>query len=108
MTVDRLSQLRTMLTVEPEDTFLRYAIALELERAGDALQAITILEKMLNDDPSHIPIYYQLARMLSEAGRGSEAMEICETGMQQCESSGDHRTRSELNAMLENLREDVQ
>ena len=45
---DRLSQLRELLREDPEDRFLRYAIALELKRAGDMDAAAADLEDLLS------------------------------------------------------------
>jgi thioredoxin-like negative regulator of GroEL len=103
MSAERLQQLRSMLAEEPGDLFLRYAIALELKRAGDMEQAIADLESILQEDPKHIASYYQLATMLADLGRMSEAVEACEAGSMQCLVTGDRKARSELLALKEAL-----
>jgi len=103
MSSERLQQLRVMLSEEPGDLFLRYAIALELKRNGDMEQAIADLEGILRDDPKHIASYYQLATMLADLGRISEAAEACEAGSMQCLVTGDRKARSELLALKEAL-----
>jgi thioredoxin-like negative regulator of GroEL len=103
MSTERLQQLRAMLAEEPGDLFLRYAIALELKRAGDMEQAIADLESILHEDPKHIASYYQLATMLADLGRLSEAAEVCEAGSMQCLVTGDRKARSELLALKEAL-----
>ena len=106
MSSDRLQQLREMLAEEPGDHFLRYAIALELKRAGNMEQAIADLEALLRDEPKHIPSYYQLALMLADLGRSKEAMHTCEIGMLQCTVTGDRKARAELQELMHSLMPD--
>jgi len=107
MAHDRLRQLRAMLAEEPGDAFLRYAIALEQKREGDMESAIAGLEALLQDDPKHIPSYYQLALLLADIGRTEDAARACEAGMLQCIVTADRKARSEL-AELRNSLEDVE
>lgn len=105
MSNDRLLQLRTMLVDEPGDPFLRYAIALELNRSGDREQACEELEALVRDVPGHVPSYYQLASILADLGRTSDAIEVCDAGSLQCIVSGERKTRSELLALKETIEE---
>ena len=105
MSSDRLSQLRSMLAEDPRDPFLRYAVALELKRAGDMDQAIRDLEALLVDDPRHIPSYYQLALMLADTGRTADAVRTCEIGSLECIVTGDRKARVELIALMNSLQE---
>lgn len=92
----RLDQLRTMLAEEPTDAFIRYAIALELKRAGEMEQAAQDLERLIVEDPKYIACYYQLALILVDLGRAEEAMHVCETGSLHCITTGDRKARAEL------------
>ncbi|MBK6541177.1 MAG: tetratricopeptide repeat protein [Flavobacteriales bacterium] len=106
MSAERLDQLRGMLAEEPGDVFLRYAIALELKRKGEMGPAIEALEKLLRDRPDHVASYYQLALMLADVGRNSEAIHTCEAGKLQCIVSGDRKARAELQELLASLEGD--
>ncbi|MEZ4738535.1 MAG: hypothetical protein R2818_04050 [Flavobacteriales bacterium] len=96
MSDERLRQLREMLVEEPGDLFLRYAIALELKRQGVMEQAIKDLQGILNDEPKHIPSYYQLALMLADLGRTEDAVRTCNAGAMQCLVTEDRKARAEL------------
>ncbi len=96
MSSDRLEQLRGMLAEEADDAFLRYAIALELKRAGKMEEAAHDLERLLKTDPKYIACYYQLALILIDLGRAEEAMHVCEAGSLQCITTGDRKARAEL------------
>ena len=96
MSTDRLEQLRGMLDEEPNDAFIRYAIALELKRAGKMEEAASDLERLLIADPKYIACYYQFALILIDLGRAVEAMHACEAGALQCIVTGDRKARAEL------------
>lgn len=95
-----------MLTEEPGDLFIRYAIALELKRAGDMEQAIFDLRSILTDEPMHIASYYQLALLLADTGHIPDAVETCEAGALRCLVSGDRKARAELLELKHTLTED--
>lgn len=106
MSAERLEQLRALLVEEPGDLFVRYAIALELKREGDFEQAISDLEGLLVEEPKHIASYYQLASLLADLGKRTEAMEVCQAGSLQCLVTGDRKARSELLALKEALEDE--
>ena len=96
MSSTRLEQLRAMLAEEPNDAFIRYAIALELKRAGKMEEAVNDLQMLLKEDPKYIACYYQLAVTLIDIGRAEDAMLVCEAGSLQCITTGDRKARAEL------------
>ena len=102
---ERLQQLRVLLSEEPGDVFVRYAIALELKRLGKLDEALADLESLQADEPGHIATYYQLALLLAEAGRAEEAMQACEAGALRCVLVGDRKARSELLSLKQSLQE---
>jgi tetratricopeptide (TPR) repeat protein len=53
----RLEQLLEMLKAEPQDAFLRYAVALEYEVAGNLSEAIARIEALINDQPDYLGAY---------------------------------------------------
>ncbi|MBP9159872.1 MAG: hypothetical protein LKM36_15425 [Flavobacteriales bacterium] len=103
MANDRLAQLRSMLEEEPGDKFLRYAVALEHKRVGDMEEAATDLEALLLEDPAYIACYYQLALVLADLGRTSDAVDACRAGALKCLVTGDRKARSELLALAAGL-----
>lgn len=92
----RLDQLRAMLAEEPDDAFIRYAIALEYKRSGNMEEAVVQLESLLTDDPKYIACYYQLALLYADLGRADDALRACDAGALQCLVTGDRKARTEL------------
>ncbi len=103
MSTDRLAQLRHMLVEEPGDLFIRYAIALELKRAGEMKEAVDGLKAILAEEPKHIASYYQLALMQAEMGHTQEAIRTCDAGALECLVTGDRKARAELLELREAL-----
>lgn len=99
----RLQQLEAMLSDEPGDTFLRYAIALEHRRLGDFRKATDLLEQLMREVPSHVATYYQLALLLADQGRLQDALAACDAGMLQSLVNADRKARSELNELKQTL-----
>lgn len=92
-----------MLAEEPGEPFLRYAIALERKRAGDMDGAAADLEGLLREDPGYIACYYQLALVLADLDRSTEAIAVCKAGSLKCLVTGDSKARSELLALMAGL-----
>lgn len=96
MSAERLDQLKALLAEEPGDSFLRYAIALELKRAGRMEEAAADLEGLIRDDQKYVACYHQLALILVDMDRSSEALQVCDAGALQCLVTGDRKARTEL------------
>ena len=64
----RLEQLLAMLSSEPNDLFLHYALALEYISAGDQEKGIDQLKQIIQRNPDYLPAYHKLGDLfLSEA-----------------------------------------
>src|SRR5262249_25103253 len=99
----RRELLEEFLAQDPDDSFSRYALALELEKEGDPDRALTELAEVIDRNPNYVGAYYHLGRLLSKAGRTDEARAIYERGLGVATSSDDRRTRSELQEALDEL-----
>lgn len=100
-----MAQLQAMLAEEPQDVFLRYAIALEHKRLAEFDHAIDLLETLVREVPAHVASYYQLALLLADVGRTMEAIAACEAGILQCLVNSDRKARGELNELRNTLQE---
>src|SRR4029453_17069485 len=61
--MNRREKLEALLADSPDDSFLRYALALALEAEGDPCAARARLEALVESDPHYVPAYFQLARL---------------------------------------------
>jgi predicted Zn-dependent protease len=98
--MERLEQLLQMLAEEPNDVFLRYAIALELHKGARAEEALGALRALLQDEPLHVPSWYQCTLWLAELDRPSEALEAGRAGYLAAQQSGDRKAAAEMHELL--------
>ncbi|MBI3652073.1 MAG: tetratricopeptide repeat protein [Acidobacteria bacterium] len=99
----RREMLEEFVAADPNDSFSRYALALELEKAERADEAIAQLQEVLARDESYVAAYYHLGRMLAKAGKDAEALGVYQRGIEAASKAGDQKTRSEIQEAIEML-----
>jgi len=93
---DRLEQLTKLHDADPSDADLPYMIALEHGKAGDALTAITWLDKAIALNPHYHYAYFQKAKMLDQEGETDDALAVLDQGIAQASAVGDGKALGEL------------
>jgi tetratricopeptide (TPR) repeat protein len=101
--MSRLDEMLRFLEQDPNDSFARYAVALELRSQKRMAEAIAELEELRRRDASYGATYYQLGELLAESGEIDRAAEAFRAGIEVARAAGDHHTRSELEAALDEL-----
>lgn len=99
----RREMLEEFLAADPNDSFSRYALALELEKEERTTEAIAQLQEVLARDTNYVAAYYHLGRMLARAGDTDEALTIYRRGLDVAAKAGDQKTRSEIQEAIEML-----
>ena len=99
----RREMLEEFVAQEPNDSFSRYALALELEKESGAPEAVPQLREVIARDPSYVAAYHQLGRLLAQTGQVEEAGDAYRRGIDAAIASGDQRARSEMQEALETL-----
>ncbi len=100
MANDRLKLIKEMLETNPEDSFLKYAAALEYEKEGDRKSAISIIEDLLSKDANYLGGYYKLGRLYEEEGKEKVAIKIYRLGLDVSKKNSDLKTEGELSEAL--------
>ena len=101
--MNRIEILKGFLSENPNDSFSRYALALEyakLEQHDDALREF---EAVKSSDPGYVATYFQLGQLYQKLGRSHEAEKTFRVGITVAAKAGDDHTRSELEGALESL-----
>lgn len=101
--MDRIVKIREYLLSNPKDNFLRHALALELIKTGDDLQARALFESLLMETPNYIGSYYHLAKLLEKLGERDLAISWYEKGMEEAKLAKDQHAYNELQAAYEDL-----
>jgi Tfp pilus assembly protein PilF len=99
----RIQKLKLLLTLDPSDSFSRYALALEYPRMNDPAQAGSLLEELISWDSRYLPAYQQLGYLYQNVGRREEAVSILKRGMQVAAQQGDPHAKSEMEEALVEL-----
>jgi predicted Zn-dependent protease len=100
---NRIETLREFVALDENDAFSRYALALELVKAGHEGEATSELREVIRRDSSYVAAYYQLGGLLAKAGDVEEARDFYARGLQAARAAGDQRAISELQEAVESL-----
>ena len=99
----RIELLKESLLTNPDATFTRYALAMELSNAGSGEEAWRHFEYLLNHHPDYAATYFQAGRLLASLGRRDEAREILAKGIEVAGRQGNTHAQGELEAALNEL-----
>jgi thioredoxin-like negative regulator of GroEL len=99
----RRDMLEEFVAQDPDDSFSRYALALEFEKEGRVEDALPQLREVIARDPSYVAAYYQLGKLLAQVGQIEEARDVYRRGLDPAIASEDQRARSEMQEALDNL-----
>ena len=101
--MDRITKLKEFLQTNPNDSFLKHALALEYIKIGDDKTAREIFEAILTQDAGYIGSYYHLAKLLERTGDTNAAIQWYEKGMEAAKKAGDNHAFGELRSAYEEL-----
>jgi tetratricopeptide (TPR) repeat protein len=96
MKKNKTDELLLFLKEEPEDPFIKYALALEYIKNNNFHEAFFYLNTLLESQPGYLAAYYQLGKVLERLSRCEEAICIYEKGMEIALAQNKKHTHSEL------------
>jgi tetratricopeptide (TPR) repeat protein len=103
MEKSRAEILQEMLAAKPENTFARYALAMELANSGRPADAWEHFDYLLKNHPQYSATYYQAGMLLMSQGRRDEARDVLSRGVEVTRSQGNHHGQSELERALQEM-----
>jgi Tfp pilus assembly protein PilF len=92
----RIEQLQEFLNEDSNDSFLRYALALEYVRVEKNDTARDIFLKLIKEDKNYIATYYQLGKLYESLNDSEKAKEIYKKGIKIAQKSENKKTLLEL------------
>jgi thioredoxin-like negative regulator of GroEL len=101
--MDKIIGLREILALDPNSSFARYGLAMELASRGDTAAALAEFDALLANDPNYTAGYFMAAQTLAGAGRKYEAMERLKAGIRCAARCGNNHAVKEMQEMLEEL-----
>ena len=99
MELSRLDKLLEFIKNEPEDEFLKYALATEYLRLNQVDKALTYYEDLVTNHPGYVGTYYHLGKLYEALNRKPDAITTYENGMTIAKQKRDNHAFSELQAV---------
>ncbi|TWU37196.1 tetratricopeptide repeat protein [Novipirellula artificiosorum] len=101
--MSRREKIEAMLAEEPQDTFLRYSLAMELKNEQRYDESLSRLEQMTHDTPPYVPAFFMAAQTLADLDRVDEARTYLRAGIDEARKQGDHHAAAEMSDFLTSL-----
>jgi len=101
--MSRLEQMLAFLEQDPNDSFSRYAVALEYMSRKEYRLAHHYLNELRGLDPDYVATYYQLGQVHTALEEWDKAEEAYGAGIIVGRKLGDLHAVSELQAALDDL-----
>ena len=101
--MSRREQLEAMLADAPDDTFLRYALAMEWDSEGEHQRSLEIHQSLMDDQPPYVPSFFMSGQQLAKLDQIEAAMVVLQQGIKQANQQGDAHAAAEMTEFLESL-----
>jgi predicted Zn-dependent protease len=101
--MSRREKIEAMLADEPRDTFLRYSLAMELDKEGDHQASLARLAELTRDEPPYVPAYFMAAQQLTRLERTNEARAYLRDGIEAARAQGNAHAAGEMSEFLASL-----
>jgi tetratricopeptide (TPR) repeat protein len=105
--MSRRDKIEAMLAEDPCDTFLRYSLAMELDKEGNHEQSLAKFAELARGDPPYVPAFFMAGQQLVRLGRHDEARKILRDGILAAESAGDTHAAREMSEFLASFAHNV-
>jgi hypothetical protein len=101
--MSRRDKIEAMLVDDPGDTFLRYSLAMELDKEGAHDASLGKFGELTRDDPPYVPAFFMAGQQLVRLGRVDEARTILRDGIVAANAQGDAHAAGEMTEFLASL-----
>jgi len=101
--VTRREKIEAMLADDPGDTFLRYSLAMELDKEGAHEQSLSKFAELTRDNPPYVPAFFMAGQQLARLGRVDEARAFLRDGIEAARTQQDHHAAGEMSEFLASL-----
>jgi len=99
----RREKIEAMLADDPSDTFLRYSLAMELDKEDRHEDSLALLADLCRDDPPYVPAFFMTGQQLTRLDRIDEARTALRDGIEAARAAGDSHAAGEMSEFLASL-----
>lgn len=108
MPFDRLQKLLDFAAQEPDDAFLKYALATEYLRLKNTDKALEYYQNLTKNHPDYVGTYYHLGNLLESLNQKKAALLIYQTGMDVARKQKNNHTLNELMGVFNALKDELE
>jgi len=101
--MSRKDQIETLLQDDPDNSFLRYGLAMEYASTGEEESAVACFRELIARDGDYVPAYLQIGQVLARLGHDDEAKAMLTTGIGVANRTGDSHAAGEMAGLLATL-----
>jgi predicted Zn-dependent protease len=101
--MDKLAGLKEILTMDPNNAFARYGLAMEYVNRGEIAAALQEFDTLAAAHPDYTAGYFMAAQALAKEERVPEAIERLHAGIASARRTGNNHALSEMQGMLDEL-----
>jgi hypothetical protein len=99
----RRERIEAMLAEEPGDQFLRYSLAMELDKETQHDQSVALLRSLATDAQPYVPAFFMAGQQLTRLSRIEEARAILRDGIEEARRQGNAHAAGEMSEFLASL-----
>jgi tetratricopeptide (TPR) repeat protein len=89
-----------MVSQDPNNSFARYGLAMELANSGELAEGVAEFRTLLERDENYAAAYFHLGQALEKSGDVEQARAAYEKGIEVTTRKGDLHTRAEIEGAL--------
>lgn len=99
----KISTLAQQVKKNPDDSFSKFALALELLKVNQQEKALSLFKNIQLEDPDYVGVYYHLGKLYEELGKNNLALSCYKDGIVVTNRLKSLHAKSELQGALINL-----
>ena len=107
MSINRLERLQEFLNNEPNDPFLKYALATEYLRLNNPEKALWFFLDLVDKHIDYVGTYYHLGKLYEQISQPKEALAIYEKGIAVAKKIKDQHALNELLGVYNSLQDEL-
>lgn len=101
--MSRREKIEAMLVEDPQDTFLRYSLAMELDKEGEHDASFVLFNELASESPPYVPAFFMAGQQFARLDRLVEAREVLRSGIEAARAQGDAHAAAEMSEFLVSL-----
>lgn len=101
--MSRREKIEALLAADPGDQFLRYSLAMELDKEGDHERSLEQFGSLMRDAAPYVPAFFMAAQQLARLTRIEEARTALREGIEHARAAGNSHAAGEMSEFLASL-----